>query len=163
MALAPQDEPLDDSLSLLGSEPLVPILRLDEGQADPVALATWHQALSNTASIEVPHDLMGLWLYPAQGGVVLLGPSELAADDLAIPIPTPHLRPEQLAAVEDRVLKAGYGSATCLPIRFGKRDVALLLVAGPLLLLPALMLELLAAALRRGGTVVVVGRLQAAA
>ena len=43
------------------------------------------------------------------------------------------------------------------------RDVALLLLAGPLLLLPALVLELLAAALRRGGTIVVVGRLQATA
>jgi SAM-dependent methyltransferase len=40
------------------------------------------------------------------------------------------------------------------------RDVALLLLAGPLLLVPAVALELLAAALRRGGTVVVVGRVQ---
>ncbi len=38
------------------------------------------------------------------------------------------------------------------------RDLALLLLAGPLLLLPAIALELLAAALRRGGTVVVVGQ-----
>jgi SAM-dependent methyltransferase len=43
------------------------------------------------------------------------------------------------------------------------RDVALLLVAGPLLLPFALLLELLAAALRRGGTVVVIGRSQAPA
>ena len=43
----------------------------------------------------------------------------------------------------------------------GPRDLALLVFAGPLLLLPALLLELFAAALRRGGTVVVVGRLQA--
>jgi SAM-dependent methyltransferase len=43
------------------------------------------------------------------------------------------------------------------------RDVALVLLAGPLLLLPAIALELLAAALRRGGTVVVAGRLQASA
>jgi hypothetical protein len=129
MALASHDEPVDDPLSLLGSEPLVPILHLGEGQADQVALSTWHQALSNTASVEVPHDLMGLWLYPAQGGAVLVGPAELAADDLAVPVPSPHLRPEQLTALEEIVLKAGYGSVTCLPIRFGKRDVALLLVA----------------------------------
>lgn len=129
MALASQDEPVDDPLSLLGSEPLVPILRLDDGQVDPLALATWHQALSNTASVELPHDLMGLWLYPSQGGVVLLGPAELAADDLAVPVPSPHLRPEQLSLVEEIVVDAGYKSATCLPIRFGKRDVALLLVA----------------------------------
>jgi hypothetical protein len=124
-----RDEPGDDSLASAGSEPLVPILRADDGKVDPVALATWHEALSNTVALEVPHDLMGLWLYPAQGGVVLLGPAELAADELVVPIPSPHLKPEQLSLVEDIVLDAGYGSATCLPIRFGKRDVALLLVA----------------------------------
>jgi 2-polyprenyl-3-methyl-5-hydroxy-6-metoxy-1,4-benzoquinol methylase len=40
------------------------------------------------------------------------------------------------------------------------RDLLLLLVAGPLLLLPAIVLELAAAALRRGGTVAVVARAQ---
>ena len=129
MTPGPTDESADDPLSILGSEPLVPILRGEEGKLDPVALATWHQALSNTVSVEVPHDLMGLWLYPTQGGVVLLGPSELAEDDLAVPLPLPHLKPEQLSAIEAVVLAAGYGSVTCLPIRFGKRDVALILVA----------------------------------
>lgn len=129
MALASQDEPLYDPISMHGREPLVPILQVGAGQIDPEALATWHQALSNTLSVEVPHDLMGLWLYPSQGGVVLLGPTELAADDLVIPIPSPHLKPEQLTAVEKIVSDAGYGSVTCLPIRSGKRDVALLLVA----------------------------------
>ncbi len=122
-------ESADEPLSALGSEPLVPILRASDGQVDPLDLATWHQALSNMAAVEVPHDLMGLWIYPSQGGVVLLGPAELAEDDLAVPLPSPHLKPEQLALVEEIVLDAGYRSATCLPIRFGKRDVALLLVA----------------------------------
>jgi len=129
MALAPQDEQLDEPLSTNGSEPLVPILSTEAGQIDPVALTTWHQALSNTLSVEVPHDLMGLWLYPSQGGIALVGPSELSADDLPIPIPSPHLTSEQLSAVEQIVKSAGYVSATCLPVRFGKRDVALLLVA----------------------------------
>jgi hypothetical protein len=129
MDLGSATESADEPLSSLGSEPLVPILRADEGQVDPAALATWHQALSNTVSVEVPHDLMALWLYPSQGGIVLLGPLELAEDDLAVPLPAPHLKPEQLSLVEEIVLDAGYGSATCLPIRFGKRDVALLLVA----------------------------------
>lgn len=129
MARVSRDELADDPLSGSGSEPLVPILRADAGRVDPVALATWHQALSNTLSVEVPHDLLGLWLYPSQGGVALLGPAELAADDLAVPVPSPELKPEQLAAVEQVVVNAGYGSATCLPVRFGKRDVALLLVA----------------------------------
>ncbi len=123
------DELADDPLSSTGSEPLVPILRAEDGQVDPVALATWHEALSNTLAVEVPHDLMGLWLYPAQGGVVLLGPAELAEDELVVPLPSPYLKPEQLSLVEEIVLDAGYGSVTCLPIRFGKRDVALLLVA----------------------------------
>jgi hypothetical protein len=129
MDLGAATESADEPLSTLGSELLVPILRAGEGQVDPAALATWHQALSNTAAVEVPHDLMGLWLYPSQGGIVLLGPSELAEDDLVVPLPAPHLKPEQLALVEEIVRDAGYGSATCLPIRFGKRDVALLLVA----------------------------------
>jgi GAF domain-containing protein len=124
-----RDESADDPLSSTGSEPLVPILRADEGQVDPIALATWHEALSNTVAVEVPHDLMGLWLYPAQGGAVLLGPTELAQDELVIPLPAPHLKPEQLSLVEEIVRDAGYKSATCLPIRFGKRDVALMLVA----------------------------------
>jgi hypothetical protein len=129
MDLGAATESADDPLSTPGSEPLVPILRAHDGQVDPLELATWHQALSNTVSVEVPHDLMGLWLYPSHGGVVLLGPAELAEDDLAVPLPTPHLKPEQLSLVEEIVRDAGYGSATCLPIRFGKRDVALLLVA----------------------------------
>jgi hypothetical protein len=129
MDLGASTESADEPLSTMGSEPLVPILRANDGQADPVALATWHEALSNTVAVEVPHDLMGLWLYPSQGGVVLLGPPELAQDDLAVPLPAPHLKPEQLSLVEEIVLDAGYGSVSCLPIRFGKRDVALLLVA----------------------------------
>lgn len=119
----------EDPLSSPGSEPLVPILRVDDGQCDPVALTTWHEALSNTVAVEVPHDLMGLWLYPSGGGTVLLGPAELAEDDLAIPLPAPHLKQDQLAQVEAIVMKAGYGSVSCLPVRFGKRDVAFMLVA----------------------------------
>jgi hypothetical protein len=122
-------EPAEEQLPSIGSEPLVPILRADDGQIDPVALATWQEALSDMVAVEVPHDLMGLWLYPAQGGAVLLGPAELAKDELVVPTPAPHLKPEQLSLVEEIVRDAGYGSVTCLPIRFGKRDVALLLVA----------------------------------
>src|SRR3954447_26771606 len=86
----------EDPLASSGSEPLVPILRVDAEQLDQVALATWHEALSDTLGVEVTHDLMGLWLYPSQGGAVLLGPAELAEDDLAIPLPSPHLKPEEL-------------------------------------------------------------------
>ena len=129
MTLAAYVEPGDDPLPSTGSEPLVPILRVDEGKVDAVALATWREALSNTLAVEVPHDLMGLWLYPTQGGVVLVGPAALAEDDLVIPIPSPYLKPEQLSVLEEIIVDAGYPSAICLPIRFGKRDVGLLLVA----------------------------------
>jgi GAF domain-containing protein len=129
MRETPDLPPPEDPLASSGSEPLVPILRVDDDQLDAVALATWHEALSNTVAVEVPHDLMGLWLYPSHGGVVLLGPAELAQDDLAIPTPTPHLKPEQLTQLEQTVLEAGYGSVACLPVGFGKKDVALLLVA----------------------------------
>ena len=129
MSETPDQPAAEDPLSSSGSEPLVPILRVEGDQLDSVALATWHEALSNTVSVEVPHDLMALWLYPASGGVVLLGPAELAQDDLAIPEPSPHLKPEQLSQLEQVVLKAGYKSVACLPVVFSKRDVALLLVA----------------------------------
>jgi hypothetical protein len=102
---------------------------VDEGLGDPVALATWHEALSNALSVELPHDLLALWLYPIEGGVVLLGPAALAEDDLAVPLPAPQLQPAQLAALEEVVRVAGYQSAICLPIRFGRRDVGLLLAA----------------------------------
>ena len=129
MTLGAQVEPGDDPLSFNGSEPLVPILHVEDGKVDAVALATWHEVLSNTLAVEVPHDLMGLWLYPIQGGVVLVGPAALAADDLVVPVPAPYLKPEQLSVLEEIVVDAGYPSAICLPIRFGKRDVGLLLVA----------------------------------
>jgi SAM-dependent methyltransferase len=47
-------------------------------------------------------------------------------------------------------------------VRPNARDLALLVVAGPLLLLPAIVLELAASALRRGGTITVVARAQSA-
>jgi GAF domain-containing protein len=112
-----------------GAEPLVPILRVEQALTDPVALATWHEALSDSLGMDVPHDLLGLWLFPAEGGVVLLGPAALAEDDLQVPCPAPQLERRQLAVLEEIVGDAGYRSVTCLPIRFGRRDVGLMLVA----------------------------------
>ena len=111
------------------AEPLVPILRLDQGVGDADALATWHQALSNALAADVPHDLLGLWLYPQAGGAVLLGPEALAQDDLTVPLPAPQVQPNQLAILEEIIRDAGYASTASLPIRFGRRDVGLLLVA----------------------------------
>jgi hypothetical protein len=110
-------------------EPLVPILRLDQGAGDPDSLATWHQALSNALAGDVPHDLLGLWLFPNAGGMVLLGPEALAQDDLAVPLPSPQLPPDQLVILEEIVRDAGYRSTASFPVRFGRRDVGLMLVA----------------------------------
>lgn len=118
-----------DAFTLPVGEPLVPILRLDQGVGDADALATWHQALSNALAADVPHDLLALWLYPQAGGVVLLGPEALAQDDLSVPLPSPQVQPDQLAVLEEIVRDAGYRSTAALPIRFGRRDVGLLLVA----------------------------------
>src|SRR4051794_12727980 len=109
--------------------PLVPILRLDQVLGDRVALATWHEALSDNLAADLPHDLLGLWLYPREGGAVLLGPEALAQDDLSVPLPSPQLQPAQLGLVEEIVRDAGYASVACVPVRFGRRDVGLLLLA----------------------------------
>ena len=66
----PEDDLSGDAFPPAAGEPLVPILRLDDGGDDADALATWHQALSNALSAEVPHDLLALWLYPTRGGAV---------------------------------------------------------------------------------------------
>jgi GAF domain-containing protein len=111
------------------AEPLVPILRVEEGLADRTALATWHEALSDALASDVQHDLLGLWLFPASGGPVLLGPEALAQDKLAVPLPSPQLQPHQLATLERVIREAGYKSVISLPVRFGRRDVGLMLVA----------------------------------
>jgi hypothetical protein len=125
----PDSELPGDAFPPTAGEPLVPILRLDRGEGDADALATWHQALSNAIAADVPHDLLGLWLYPTIGGSVLLGPEALAQDDLSVPLPSPQLRPDQLAVVEEIIRDAGYRSTASFPIRFGRRDVGLMLVA----------------------------------
>jgi hypothetical protein len=122
----PEPSPPD---SPSAGEPLVPLLRAEQGLEDPDALATWHAALSNALSADLPHDLLGLWLYPWHGGVVLLGPEALAQDELAVPMPAPQLDPGQVELLEDIVRDAGYGSVACLPVRSGRRDVGLVLAA----------------------------------
>lgn len=126
---SPDAELPGDAFPSSAGEPLVPILRLDDAGGDPDALATWHQALSNALAVDVPHDLLGLWLYPHTGGVVLLGPEALAQDDLSVPLPSPQVLPDQLAILEEIIRDAGYPSTVSLPIRFGRRDVGLMLLA----------------------------------
>ena len=122
----PADDPSD---SVPRGEPLVPLLPAEQGLHDPEALATWHAALSNAISTEVPHDLLALWLYPSHGGAVLLGPEALAQDELVVPLPAPQIQPSQLTLLEDIVRDAGYPSVAAVPIRSGRRDAGLMLAA----------------------------------
>ena len=85
----------------------MPLLRPGDDPADPLTLVTWYQALSSALASDVPHDLLGFWLYPSSGGSVLLGPAELAADRLAVPEP-PAVGRGQLALLEEIVQGAGY-------------------------------------------------------
>jgi hypothetical protein len=121
-------EPSERRLPGTAADPLVPILRVEEGLGDPVALATWYEALSSALSVDVPHDLLGLWLYPSRGGSVLLGPEALGQDELSVPVPSPQLDETQLAFLEEVVREAGYPSVATVPVRFGRRDVGLMLV-----------------------------------
>ncbi len=123
-----QFRPTEPSAASTG-EPLVPLLRAEEALDDPDALATWHAALSNALATDLPHDLLALWLYPAHGGSVLLGPEALAQDELAVPVPSPQIDPSRLTLLEDVIRDAGYGSAGAVPVRSGRRDVGLLLAA----------------------------------
>lgn len=125
--MAPDNPAGEPDHSPSRAEPLVPLLRLEEGLGDADALATWHDALSNAISPDLPHDLLGLWLYPAHGGTVLLGPEALAQDDLAVPVPSPQVEPASVRLLEEIVRDAGYGSVAAAPVRSGRRDVGLVL------------------------------------
>lgn len=108
---------------------LVPVPPLVDGPPDAAGVAAWHLALSNFLAGEVPHSLLAFWLFPKAGGVLLLAPTELAADQVEIPEPSPRLAQHQLFAIEERVRAAGYLSAIAIPIRSGERDLGLSLFA----------------------------------
>lgn len=108
---------------------VLPMLPPATGPLDPVAIATWHLALSDSVRAELPHELLALWLFPAAGGVVLLGPAALAEDDVCLERPAPFLTQEQLLTLEDRVRRAGYASVIAAPVRDHDRDLGLMLLA----------------------------------
>ena len=107
---------------------LVPLLRMDAGSLDPIAIETWHLALGSAIAVEIPHDLFALWVYPRGGGVVLLGPEALSADHLDVPIPEPLLQQDDLYRLEETLRQARYASAMAAPVRLGARDVGLMLL-----------------------------------
>lgn len=114
----------------MSGEFLVPLLKTTGGAPDPVAIETWHLALGSTVAIEIPHDLFALWLYPARGGAILLGPAALGADHLDVPVPSPQLQQDDLYRLEETLRRAKYPSAIAASIRQpdGIRDVGAMLL-----------------------------------
>ncbi len=108
--------------------PLVPSLPPGEESADAETLETWHLALSNAISSDLPHDLLGVWLYPAAGGAALIAPAALAADQLTVPLP-PDISPATLGLLEEIIRDAGYLSVMAQVVESGDRATGLLLFA----------------------------------
>ena len=77
-----------------------------------VAVTAWHLALSNLIGVDVPHDLLALWLFPERGGVVLLAPHELGRDNLELAAPNPFVSQHDLFLLEERIRHAGYRSSS---------------------------------------------------
>ena len=109
-------------------ESLLPLLLGEGGAPDPVALATWHLALSSSTALDVPHDFFALWLFPASGGVVLLGPEGLSSEAVKVPVPAPLLLQDDLYQLEQVLRRARYPSAIAVPIRQGARDAGVMLL-----------------------------------
>jgi hypothetical protein len=130
MAKLPSVNPLPSGGGLVVPSSPVPVLRLRGNMWDPVALDTWREALSSLVATEVPHELLGLWLYTPDHHAVLIGPPALEADHLDVPVPSPQVDPKDLWQLEERIRVAGYGSALAITIAHGDRDVGLALFAG---------------------------------
>ena len=120
--------PARRSTSGAAGDPLVPFLPLEGGAPDPVALSMWYLALGQATAMEVPHDLFALWLFPASGGVVLLGPEALALDHVTVPPPSPHLLQDEVYQLEELLRRAKYASAIGVPVRGAGRDVGVILL-----------------------------------
>lgn len=108
---------------------IVPVPSPDESVDDPQVLVAWYDALVNLVATELPHDLLGLWAYPPHGDPILIGPTGLSEDDVRVPLPSPRLARPPLDLLEEMVEDAGYANAIALPVRLGRFDVGLVLIA----------------------------------
>jgi len=108
---------------------LIPILHPRTRLQDLDALRAWYEALADVLRLVIPADLLALWLYDEDGVPILIEPEALAEDNLLIPYAKPLTDERELALVEDRIRRAGYGSVLLRPIRHGGHDVGLLLLA----------------------------------
>jgi GAF domain-containing protein len=105
---------------------LIPLPGPYEALDDAEVLTAWYDALTNIVGVEVPHDLLGLWVYTPDGAR-LIGPASLGQDDLRVPLPSPRVPGPQLRLLAEILERAGYRSALALPVRLGRRDVGLML------------------------------------
>lgn len=105
---------------------LIPLPGPYESLDDVEVLTAWYDALTNIVGIEVPHDLLGLWVYTPHGAR-LIGPASLAQDDLRVPLPSPRVAGPQLRLLAEILERVGYRSAVAQPVRLGRRDVGLML------------------------------------
>ena len=108
---------------------LIPILHPRTRLQDLDALRAWYEAMADVFRLVIPADLLALWLYDEDGVPILVEPEALAEDNLLIPYAKPLVDGPELAQVEDRIRRAGYGSVQLRPIRHGGQDVALILLA----------------------------------
>lgn len=118
-----------DSQATPPHDPFVPLLAWPGRRPSLPELATWHEALRGAVATMIPLDLFACWLYPSRGGSILVGPKELAADHIIVPLAEPLVAQEALFALEDRMLAGGYASAMAVPIRSEVQDVGLVVVA----------------------------------
>ena len=108
---------------------LIPILHPHTRMQDLDTLRAWYEAATDVLRMELPADLLAMWLFDADGTPMLLEPEALAADHLEIPPADPLVNQTALELIEDRIRRAGYGSVLFQPIRHGGQDVGLILLA----------------------------------
>lgn len=108
---------------------LIPILHPHTRMQDLDTLRAWYEAIADVLRLELPVDLLAMWLFDADGTPMLLEPEALAADHLEIPPADPLINQPALQLIEDRIRRAGYGSVLFQPIRHGGQDVGLVLMA----------------------------------
>jgi hypothetical protein len=116
----------DDVDAVVEPTLLIPLPGPYESLDDVEVLTAWYDALTNIVGIDVPHDLLGLWVYTPKGAQ-LIGPASLAQDDLRVPLPSPRVSGPQMQLLADILDRVGYRSAVARPVRVGRRDVGLML------------------------------------
>ncbi|MES2305416.1 MAG: hypothetical protein V4558_07905 [Gemmatimonadota bacterium] len=117
-----------DSPGATPLEAFVPVLTWAGSRPSIAEIHTWHEALHDAVASLMPAELVACWLYPARGGVVLVGPPSLTAEVLSPPLAEPLVPQEGLFTLEDQLRAGGYQSAMAIPIRAEVQDVGLLLV-----------------------------------